>query len=466
MDDLQQISNPVPNQELLNTLYPTDSTTSKLKTFAQDSAAQNGTTTGGINSESALSTGATASQNGVNPAWVQSDSSGSSSGSSSGVSSTNNSLQSPTVGSTSASTNATAGQITAQNQSLISPQKGDSSLGVQTPSQQQSGLLTQLLGSGSNSSVTNALGVTTPGESIQSAINNFGGTLGFGSAGGSSEAISPALSAADPTLAETGNAVSSGADAVGSLTSTSLSSVLGAGGLGALGGGVLANLLGENSTGGSIGGGLGAAAGSVLAGTSAVGASAIGATLGSALPIVGTIAGGVIGAIVGGLFGGGTPTSAIYNQANYSATGAETNESLAGEKNPGGYANFGTSVLGNLGVLTTAASSALGIQFNPDSLVDAGISTQHGGASIDVESNDGQLSNSGQMFFNYQDPTSTGTAYYNSLVDLAGQAGYTNTTALYNWFYGVGQTDSGQSNASSPINIAPQGSTFSGTLKA
>ncbi len=82
-----------------------------------------------------------------------------------------------------------------------------------------------------------------------------------------------------------------GPAAPGTLTSATLSQVLGAAGIGALGGSLLAQLTGGNQVGGGVGGGLGAAAGFAIGGP------------------IGGLVGGLGGSVLGGLFGGGRPSS-------------------------------------------------------------------------------------------------------------------------------------------------------------
>lgn len=122
------------------------------------------------------------------------------------------------------------------------------------------GTASSLAGLGSNAGLFAGLGSTVAG-----GINSFGAGIGL------TASPAPMLYGA-PTGLLGGTA--------------SLTSVLGAAGLGAIGGGLLAGLLGENKTGGSIGGG-------------------IGATIGMLTPLgpVGALIGGALGSIVGGLFG-------------------------------------------------------------------------------------------------------------------------------------------------------------------
>ena len=112
---------------------------------------------------------------------------------------------------------------------------------------------------------------------ITNAVDTFGANLGFG-AGRS------VVGAAGPLQPVAG---------AGSLTSSSLSGVLGAAGLGSLGGGLIASLTGGNTTGGSIGGGAGAAIGNIIA------------------PGIGGIVGGLLGGIGGSLFGGKKPSNKL-----------------------------------------------------------------------------------------------------------------------------------------------------------
>lgn len=163
-----------------------------------------------------------------------------------------------------------------------------------------------------------------PGKSlvggVTSAINNFGGTLGFG---GAAETVSPGLAAADAAATPGGistlvTASGEPISAAGAITSASLSSVLGAAGIGAMAGGFLASAIGENSVGGSIGGGLGAGIGEAF-GASA--AAALGINLGMFAGPLGAVAGGVLGAVVGGLFGNTKPTDGTEISSLNPATG-------------------------------------------------------------------------------------------------------------------------------------------------
>ncbi|RDD60219.1 hypothetical protein DRB17_19260 [Ferruginivarius sediminum] len=142
---------------------------------------------------------------------------------------------------------------------------------------------------------------------IGQSINAFGASIGFGGsaattgaafaatpAAGTPLAIAPGASAAAPGV--TAASVPGAANA-GALTSASLTSTLGAAGIGAAGGGILADLVGLDSTGGSIGGGLGAGIG-----------FAVGGPVGG---IVGGLAGSLGGGALGDLFGKSKPSRAI-----------------------------------------------------------------------------------------------------------------------------------------------------------
>lgn len=137
------------------------------------------------------------------------------------------------------------------------------------------------------SSIGDALGINTGiGSSITGAVNSFGTQLGFGG-------VTPQF--VGPLQPGVGIGVNAG-----TLSSASLSSVLGAAGLGYLGGGIFADLVGLNSKGGSIGGGIGA-----------------GIAAGAGLGPVGMVAGGILGSIGGGLFGGKKPNPASTVGSDY-----------------------------------------------------------------------------------------------------------------------------------------------------
>ena len=149
----------------------------------------------------------------------------------------------------------------------------------------QVGALASLLGVSGGASAGGGIGglaIPGMGTGIAGWLDGLGAKWGFGP--GSMGGLSTPASA-------------------GSLSMSSLSSVLGAGAIGFAGGGMFANLLGLNSKGGSIGGGLGAA-------------------IGMATPLgpVGGLIGGALGSLVGGLFGKKKPSDKAQG-VTLSATG-------------------------------------------------------------------------------------------------------------------------------------------------
>lgn len=121
-------------------------------------------------------------------------------------------------------------------------------------------------------------------------VNNIGSSLGFGTQTGA-----PLAGTIGPTNTFTS----------GGLTSSSLSSTLGAAGIGAFAGSFLGKI-GGNSTGGSIGGGAGAGIGMAVGGP------------------VGAVVGGLLGGIGGGFFGSKkkpNPAGAIFDAAYDPAKG-------------------------------------------------------------------------------------------------------------------------------------------------
>lgn len=134
--------------------------------------------------------------------------------------------------------------------------------------------------------IADKLGLNFGPEGISGAINNFGTSLGFGN---------PALNTLDMLDTSGLGSVVSMPPGTGSLTSASLSGVLGAGGIGALGGGLLNQMIGGNTTFGSIGGGLGAGLGFAVGGP------------------VGGVVGGLAGSLLGGMFG---PKKSVGPNAN------------------------------------------------------------------------------------------------------------------------------------------------------
>lgn len=244
--------------------------------------------------------------------------------------------------------------------------------------------------------------------SITSTIDNFGMGLGFGSGGGATEGISSALAAADPSLLETGAAISEGASSAGTFAGASLSGTLGAAGLGFLGGGILAGALGENSTGGSIGGGIGAGIGFAIGGP------------------IGALIGGIGGSIFGGLFGNHSePTEASETDISFDEHGQMTGSPIITGKNGGRVQGGITNDASYFGSLLTGASSALGFTI-PKGSYGVAISTKHpgpGGPAV--------------VMSNYYDPSnqdSKDAAMLKAVMAVAAKAGYTDTDAITNWF--------------------------------
>lgn len=238
---------------------------------------------------------------------------------------------------------------------------------------------------------------------------------GFQTTNGATD-LAPAVNAAgDSVEAGTGIAAAPG-----------LGSILGAGALGALGGGFLAKSLGENQLGGSIGGGIGAAAGMAFGGA---GAAALGLELGSFAGPVGALVGGIGGALIGGAFGNNTkPTSASEFLFSPSASGGVNNETFGAK---GNTSNINHTLVNDFSSLTSGASKALGINFNPNAIVSGGFNSMYSGGNQPgyIGMQTGQ-----RYYFDPNDPASKNTAYLNTLTDAAKVAGYTDTTALTNWF--------------------------------
>ena len=160
-------------------------------------------------------------------------------------------------------------------------------------------------------SVFNQFGLLDP---VLSSVNTFGASIGFGGlaavpgglglgSGAGGAAFGAGVAAVPGGLS---NAAVSG---VGSITSASLSSVLGAVGLGALAGGLIGNFFGgQGGLGGTLGGGAGAGIG-----------LAVGGPVGG---IIGGLLGSVGGGFIGSLFGGGSPSDDVaFSRAGITAAG-------------------------------------------------------------------------------------------------------------------------------------------------
>ncbi len=136
-------------------------------------------------------------------------------------------------------------------------------------------------GSGGGFSLPPTGGIFNGGgfSGITASIDAFGTSLGFGAGSSQLSAIAATGQLGPGTLSAS----------AGSLTSASLSSVLGGASAG-FGAGMFVNsLLGGSQVGGAIGSGIGAVGGAVI---------------GSVVPGVGTLLGGIIGGAAGGAFGG------------------------------------------------------------------------------------------------------------------------------------------------------------------
>lgn len=427
------------------------------------------------------------------------------------------------VGSTSSQTSGTANDIINTNQSLINPQSTNKSSNANTSG--STGLSSGVF-SGAVSAINGLTGGTGSlasqvggiGSSITNGINNFGvNYLGLGSGiAGTGEA---ALASGENSLANAGSldsaftsegvpladaqnlasnafntsstvdsafaqglagnsaATTSSAGTASDIASTAAEDPeLAVGGtslLGVLGGagagygigsiyGSLTGLGGSNATNADIGGALGGAAG--IAGGAAA-STALGLELGSAAGPIGMAVGAVAGAILGGLFGSGTPT----NADTYNTTLGAVNQGQESSKNPGTTAGFGQAQSDAFANLATQAGAALGFTPDPNIQFGATISTQHPGAggpaALFLNSADDKI-NTGLDFYTPGNVQSTSTAYYNTLVAAAASSGYTDTTALHNWFYGQGTNSNTDptSGSYSNVTIAPQGASASSSI--
>jgi hypothetical protein len=321
--------------------------------------------------------------------------------------------------------------------------------------QQQSGpnLLDMASSAKSIISPNNSAGGSGIFGNINSAINNFGSSLGFASGNvmypaSTFGAIGPQLPGAASGLIGPVAPGMAGTPVAGSLGTTStLGGILGGAGFGAFAGGFLGRI-GGNPTGGMIGGALGGALGAATGLSSGI---AMGSTLGSIVPGLGTVIGAGLGGLIGGFFGGGKPATsadtygALINKdgtINYAAGGATG-------KNAGSYAGFGRTNVDQFGKMAQEAGKALGIQWNDTQQVNAGISTRHGGAYFDFG-----LPNEGpreRFWFDQTNQQSAQDAAVGMLKALAKKSGYEDMEAIDKW---VAQRTSGNS-ASSSNYIVP-----------
>lgn len=210
--------------------------------------------------------------------------------------------------------------------------------------------------------------------------------------------------------------VASSAGALG--TTASLSSTLGAAGIGALAGNFLGKI-GGNSTGGSIGGGVGAGIGMAVGGP------------------VGAVIGGLVGGVGGGFFGNKKPaTQSDEYRAKLNSDGTWS-QSYQGGKNAGNYSGFGQASTKNVGDMLSAASKALGIQYDPRLQIGGGISTRHGGSHLVIGAHaneDNERFPGKEFFYDYQDANSTNKAMKDVLLSAAQYSGYTDLDKVSKWY--------------------------------
>ena len=241
------------------------------------------------------------------------------------------------------------------------------------------------------------------------------------------------------------------------------------GGLEGLGYSDIAGLGGANAEDAQVGGTIG---------------GTIGGVVGSIIPVVGTFigaaVGGAIGSVVGGLFGPGAGTSEATTFGTYSngtIQNADT-QSKGGSTAPAiTTGNQLASLIGNasssLG-FTPVAGLAIGGGYNslysPGGASDPGLLYVSGDQSLPGSTSD-SLSGNTPITFNPQDASSTTTAYFTALSDVAAASGYTNTSALYDWFYGQPTAEGSNPGGgipqvgvpSSTSSINPQSNSLAGT---
>lgn len=293
---------------------------------------------------------------------------------------------------------------------------------------------------------------------LGSKINAFGAEnlgLGFGGPAGTgslaSETISPALAAADPSLA---GMTTSAAAADGSLgaSSVSLGGILGGAAFGAGVGGFLNS---KNPVNGMIGGALGGALGAATGITSGI---AMGATLGSIVPGLGTVIGAVVGGLGSRLFGNKTaPTTADAFATHVDSTGALTNPSYT-SKNAGNSAGYAQNEAESFSKVLSQASKDLGINFNKDVELEGGYNSKYSGGPQPGYLRVFNGNTPSAYFIDPNDTASQSTAFKSALQNVASQSGYTNMDALNAWFDKYNPNAAAPTAATSLIpNAAPQG---------
>ena len=264
---------------------------------------------------------------------------------------------------------------------------------------------------------------------VNSAVNNFGQTLGFASGNvmypASAGFIGPSLPGASagfigPSLPSAGAAVP-GSGLLGSGGAT-LGGTLGAAGIGAFAGSFLGKI-GGNSTGGSIGGALGAAVGNMI------------------LPGVGGIIGGALGGIGGGFFGGNKPAtqSTTWMAADFTPEG--TFHSSYGSKNAGNMSGYEKTIEGNVSSILQDAHKELGINYNPKLSLLGGYNSLNSGDKnkpgfLDTLIRHGENQEEGRVRINFDPnkPEEVNQAYLTTLKNAAAISGYTDTAKLEEWF--------------------------------
>lgn len=255
-----------------------------------------------------------------------------------------------------------------------------------------------------SSSGNNSFGGFNPASGIKNAVNQFGTNFGLSPGTLSYTGMGPAaLPWAQPGMIA--NPAMSGMEGVaqtaGSLSTASLSGVLGAAGIGAFAGGFLGKI-GGSSTGGTVGGGLGAGIGMAVGGP------------------VGAVIGGLVGGIGGGFFGSKSkPTSAsefsVGNLADW-----DNNIGFGSKNNSSGFnQQFAGELKDYVGSITKTLNMPL------KGTIHAGFNSIWGGPGggfIDIFNQDGQM----QRFnFSPDDVNGKKAAVTNALTKLAQNSGAT-----------------------------------------
>lgn len=259
-------------------------------------------------------------------------------------------------------------------------------------------------------------------KSVTNSINDFGSSLGFASQSGAPVSAS----IAGPTNAF---------DTAGSLSSSSLSSVIGGAGFGFAAGGFISNLVGGNPLGGSIGGALGGALGATfLGGLTGV---EMGATLGSIVPGIGTVIGAAAGSLLGGLFGGHSKPHPAggFNNGVLDSTGKISDYNLTGKHEA---ADFGSTLANPLQSYLQQQAKTYGIKYNDGITVgssyDVGGNVGDGnpnnkyGIYVNTGGKDSNLNDQGAKGFFYSDAASQQQAYQDAFNYIATNSGYDPST--------------------------------------